>query len=75
MKTYTPVAVNQVDCLICDRCKTPYTCRVEMGEFLCIDTQAGYASVFGDGNQVQLDLCQYCQMEVLGDWIRITPED
>lgn len=58
---------------VCDRCG-----RVmgpndidENQERLTIDFRAGYGSVFGDGNQVQLDLCQHCVKKVLGRWLRI----
>ena len=32
---------------------------------------AGYASIFGDENRVELDLCESCLHDTLGMWLRI----
>jgi len=45
----------------------------EWQERLSIDHLGGFESVFGDGNTVRLDLCQYCVREALGPWLRIIP--
>lgn len=56
----------------CDRCKRHADADdAEFHEFLTIDRQAGYGSVFGDGQQLKLDLCQHCVKTVLGDWMKI----
>ncbi|HRQ56395.1 MAG TPA: hypothetical protein PLN31_03185 [Azoarcus taiwanensis] len=62
---------------ICDRCgrAIPPQDHDEDQERLAIDFTAGYASVFGDGNRVQADLCQHCVKKVLGRWLRITEPD
>lgn len=45
----------------CDRCeRTAEHGDMEFEEFVSIERTAGYASVFGDGLHVQLDLCQHC---------------
>lgn len=67
-----PVATTKIVALQCDRCRTRHDHVIEMQEYLQIDTRAGYASVFGDQNHVELDLCQKCTKEVLGPWIRIS---
>lgn len=56
----------------CDRCGRLVD-RDEVGfhEFGSIDLKAGYGSVFGDGNDVQIDLCQHCLQLTLGRWLRI----
>ncbi|EPS6101804.1 hypothetical protein [Providencia manganoxydans] len=60
----------------CDRCKRhAYVDDAEFHEFLSIDRQAGYGSVFGDGQQLKLDLCQHCVKAVLGDWMKISPNE
>jgi len=30
----------------------------------------GYASVFGDGTQVECDICQHCLQKMIGDFCR-----
>lgn len=65
---------GEIPCLVsvtCDKCKKIYDDQLELQEFLCIDTIAGYGSVFGDGFDVELDLCQYCVKEILGPYLRI----
>lgn len=56
----------------CDRCiRVAELGDMEFNEFVSIERTAGYVSVFGDGNQLQLDLCQHCVKDVLGSWLRI----
>ena len=40
-------------------------------EFLSINRYAGFVSVFGDGQRLMLDLCQYCVKRLLGEWLVI----
>ncbi len=57
----------------CDRCgRLSELGEAEFQEFASIDLKAGYGSVFGDGNEVQIDLCQHCLKVSLGPWIRVT---
>ncbi|ARV18619.1 hypothetical protein AEP_01675 [Curvibacter sp. AEP1-3] len=61
--------------LICDRCgrqakRDDLDC--EFHEFMSIQYRAGFGSIFGDGNGVEVDLCQHCVKDSLGTWIRIT---
>ena len=57
----------------CDRCsRESEDGEYEFFEFTSIDYKAGYGSIFGDGNQVEIDLCQHCLKETLGEWLRIT---
>jgi len=47
--------------LRCDRCgRLSELGEAEFHEFVSIDLKAGYGSIFGDGNDVQVDLCQHC---------------
>jgi hypothetical protein len=46
----------------------------EYQEFLSIQFTGGYGSIFGDEANCELDLCQYCVKELLGSWLRITPD-
>lgn len=56
----------------CDRCGLVATNgEVEFYEMTCIDAKAGYGSIFGDGNNVQVDLCQHCLKFTLDRWLRV----
>ena len=56
----------------CDRCEQLFEHGdAEFHEAVSIDLKAGYGSVFGDGNVVQIDLCQQCLKLTLGRWLRI----
>lgn len=63
--------VKQIRCDRCDRLAEVGDAELEFQEFVSINQQAGYASIFGDGNHVQVDLCQHCLNDVLGRWLRI----
>lgn len=59
--------------MVCDRCKKVFDDTLETQEFLSWQMTAGYGNTqFGDLNKLELDLCQYCTKEVLGDWIRVS---
>lgn len=56
----------------CDRCGRLFEDgEVEFNEIVSIDQKAGYGSAFGDGNDVQIDLCQHCLKRTLGRWLRV----
>ena len=55
---------------ICDICKIEYTDEMEIQEALFIDTICGYSSIFGDGEKIQCDICQYCLRDKLGAFLR-----
>jgi hypothetical protein len=63
--------VKQIRCDRCDRLAEVGDAEMEFQEFVSINQKAGYASIFGDGNHVQLDLCQHCLKDVFGPWLRI----
>lgn len=63
--------VKQIRCDRCDRLAEVGDAELEFEEFVSINQKAGYASIFGDGNNVQVDLCQHCLKNVLGRWLRI----
>ena len=75
MKNYKKRKITQdyLCSITCDCCKTEYfnTEMFEIEEFLCLEKMAGYVSIFGDGNLIQLDLCQRCVKKLLGKYIRI----
>lgn len=75
MREYRPVTAQQLAACICDRCRRRLTPDDpgEWQERLSFDHICGFDSIFGDGNTVGLDLCQHCVLEVLGQWLRVTP--
>lgn len=70
-------AVNVIHQIRCDRCGK----EVERGEvgfatMTLIGFDAGYDSIFGDGNRVEVDVCESCLRDTLGPWLRVkTPVD
>ena len=65
----TGSVVNQI---VCDRCGRETTRgETEFHEMTSIGFKAGYGSIFGDGNHVEIDLCQHCLRETLGAWLRV----
>ena len=84
MRTYkTEKVTNEekyVESIICDICKKEYSMVkdkngnykdiMEVQEFHCINFQGGYGSIFGDGVNVQADICQHCLQEKLGQYLK-----
>ena len=59
--------------ITCDCCKVEYKDEMEIYEFLSWHDRCGYGNrMFGDLNEVDLDLCQNCTFELLGRYIRVT---
>lgn len=63
--------VPQVVSITCDICKKEYDDVFDLQEFLHYTNHCGYASVFGDGNVMELDMCQHCQKNLLGKYFRV----
>ena len=57
----------------CDFCKKSFTEAdvFELQEFLYIRFTGGYSSLFGDGAEVECDICQRCLKEIIKDKYRI----
>ena len=51
----------------CDKCKKEFTDDMEIQEFLHIRDTGGYGSIFGDGENINFDICQYCLYGWLGE--------
>lgn len=77
MQLKTVEAVSVVQLIRCDRCgKEAERGEVDFGEMTLIGFDAGYNSIFGDGNRVEADLCESCLRDTLGAWLRVkTPAD
>ena len=56
----------------CNKCDRTYGKDdiVEMQEALIWQMSAGYGSLWGDGNNVQVVLCQKCAVEVVGPYVK-----
>jgi hypothetical protein len=67
-KTYTLISTT------CDRCKKVIDPDdiVENQEICFIRFTGGYGSVFGDGAEVECDICQRCLKELIGGFYRAT---
>lgn len=65
--------INIVDSITCDRCKKVVFTddEFELQEMCLIHFTGGYASVFGDGTTVEIDLCQDCLYELTKDFFRV----
>lgn len=75
MKKFEKLVTEQdyLTSIICDCCKKEYleTDIFEIEEFLSISKMVGYGSIFGDESIIELDLCQHCVKNFLGNYIRI----
>jgi antitoxin CcdA len=73
MKKFTTVFHQEICELICDGCGLQTTTDegYEFGEFITINKQCGYGSIHGDGNQLSVDLCQHCFVDMCGDKLTI----
>ena len=60
--------------IICDVCKKGFENIpenfAEIQEFTHINFTGGFDSVFGDGIECHIDICQNCLKEKLGEFIR-----
>lgn len=67
--------VTQVVSITCDVCKKDYEDMFDTQEFLSYTNHCGYGSIFGDTNTIQIDICQHCQKDLLGKYMRIYGDD
>jgi len=65
--------VRKVDGIECSKCKkTVYADEdLEFQETMHYKTVGGYGSVWGDGNTVEVSLCQYCAYDLFKDFATI----
>jgi hypothetical protein len=69
-------SVEYIESYQCDVCKKTWECegkiedQMEIQEFTHLKWTGGYGSVFGDGVPKELDICQHCLKEKLGEWIQ-----
>ncbi len=76
MKKFEKKLTDVIKSITCDRCaKEVDSENMEFQEFSSVAYRGGYASIFGDGNNISIDLCQECLKEVVGAWLRIEHAD
>lgn len=56
--------------IVCDKCKKEFSDLLELQEFHHIRFTGGYGSAFGDGMNVECDICQSCLHEMIKDICR-----
>lgn len=69
-----PAEVRGVVKVICDRCRKEIDDEMELQEVHHIRFVGGWASVFGDMNEVACDICQQFLKEMIGDFCRFNEE-
>lgn len=73
MKKFKDRMIQVPTTLLCDCCGREATIDgsdFEAQAFVSLNFVGGYNSIFGDGTQVCLDICQYCLNEKLGAWLK-----
>lgn len=69
--------IVSITCDVChtiyslDQCNLNYDVRFETQEFLHYENTGGYNSIFGDGAQISIDICQHCVKKLLGQYLQI----
>jgi len=75
MKTFKTVTTQKITALVCDGCGLEANADdYEFHEFISVNHHCGYGSIHGDGNKVEVDLCQQCFADMCGDTLRVTDE-
>lgn len=69
MKNYELVEIKEskIKSIECDFCKKVYSNEFEIDEFISFYHYCGYGSIFGDGNEIEIDICQQCFLKMLKD--------
>ncbi|MFP3588591.1 hypothetical protein SCB29_33915 [Paraburkholderia sp. SIMBA_055] len=75
MLEYQDKVIQEVAACTCDRCNKRMTRDDHDSgwhEHVSLSFRGGFESIFGDGNEVSVDLCPQCVRDTLGAWLRIT---
>lgn len=73
--TTKTVTIHDVVEVSCDRCSRIIDDPMEEQEMLSMRFTGGYSSVFGDGVEVEIDLCQQCLKDLIGGFCRYIGDD
>jgi len=63
-------SIKYFDSLVCDRCKKQIDDDMQLQESISLEFMGGFDSVFGDGITVEVDLCQDCLKDLIGEFCR-----
>lgn len=79
-KVLKPAVV--LDEVVCDKCGNSFHVvtndpveQSEVEEMLHIRMQGGYGSIFGKGTKIEGDFCQKCVNDLLGKFLKYTPNE
>lgn len=62
---------SELESITCSICKVIYDDCLELQEFLSFYNHCGYGSLFGDGNTINIDICQHCLKEKFGKYVEL----
>lgn len=66
---------TRISGMTCDVCNVFYDDSMEIQEFLSYSDTGGYSNNWvGDLNRWEIDICQYCLAQMLGNYVRVTKE-
>ena len=70
LKTFEEV--ERIAAIVCNKCgkRIVHEDHIEWQESFIYCFTGGYGSVFGDGADLSVELCQGCMKELLGPYIR-----
>ncbi len=72
MKNFEDKVVQIISKLTCDHCgEQAIQDDYEFHEFISVNHQCGYGSKHGDGNLLNIDLCQQCFADMCGDSLTV----
>ena len=77
INTYEAVYHEKITSITCDICGKEYSKEkdiYECQEFIHIYENCGYGSIFGDGDSIELDICQHCFKKLFEGKYRIISE-
>lgn len=77
MKHFEEKIVKVISEITCDGCgEKATTDDSEFHEFISVSKRCGYGSIHGDGNTINIDLCQQCFADMCGDSLTVAePND
>ncbi len=75
LKTSNKKIISNIEKIECDKCHNIYKDPMEIQEFLIVDFIGGYNSIFGDGNHIKTEICQYCFKKLFDGICRIEKEN
>ena len=69
--TDIPLRLWSATCDKCGRRACIENDPMELQEFLHWEHDCSYESIFGDGSDLEIDLCQYCVAEILEPYMMV----